>query len=55
MADTGTSLLQAAGTQRIAAGVIAVLGVGEGGSGVPLDAGDYRRSVEFWSKHANWR
>jgi len=31
------------------------LGVAEGGSGVPLDAGDYRRSVAFWSKHANWR
>ncbi|MEZ5484591.1 MAG: DUF3228 family protein [Lysobacteraceae bacterium] len=31
------------------------LGVEEGGSGVPLDAEAYRRSVEFWEKHANWR
>ena len=31
------------------------LGVGEGGSGVPLDAGAYRRSVEYWNSHANWR
>ncbi|WP_349256202.1 DUF3228 family protein [Banduia mediterranea] len=31
------------------------LGVDEGGSGVPLDRDAYRRSVEFWSTHANWR
>ncbi len=31
------------------------LGVEEGGSGVELDRHGYRRSVEFWSKHANWR
>ena len=31
------------------------LGVAEGGSGVPLDAAAYGRSVEFWSTHANWR
>ena len=31
------------------------LGVAEGGSGVPLDAAAYRRSVEFWSANANWR
>lgn len=31
------------------------LGVAEGGSGVPLDAAAYRRSVEYWSNHANWR
>ena len=31
------------------------LGVGEGGSGVPLDPAQYRRSVEFWSGNANWR
>ncbi len=31
------------------------LGVEEGGSGVPLDKDAYRRSVEFWSHHANWR
>jgi hypothetical protein len=31
------------------------LGVGEGGSGVPLDREAYRRSVEYWSAHANWR
>lgn len=31
------------------------LGVAEGGSGVPLDADAYRRSVEFWSRNANWR
>jgi hypothetical protein len=31
------------------------LGVTEGGSGVPLDQAAYRRSVEFWSAHANWR
>jgi hypothetical protein len=31
------------------------LGVAEGGSGVPLDRDAYRRSVEFWERHANWR
>ena len=31
------------------------LGVDEGGSGVPLDRDAYRRSVEFWENHANWR
>ena len=31
------------------------LGVDEGGSGVPLDRDAYRRSVEFWRTHANWR
>ncbi len=31
------------------------LGVAEGGSGVPLDPAAYRRSVEYWSRHANWR
>lgn len=31
------------------------LGVDEGGSGVPLDRDAYRRSVEFWERHANWR
>ena len=31
------------------------LGVEEGGSGVPLDRAAYRRSVAFWSSHANWR
>lgn len=31
------------------------LGVEEGGSGVPLDRAAYRRSVEFWETHANWR
>jgi hypothetical protein len=31
------------------------LGVEEGGSGVPLDREAYRRSAEFWSRHANWR
>ena len=31
------------------------LGVAEGGSDVPLDAAAYRRSVEYWSSHANWR
>ena len=31
------------------------LGVEEGGSGVPLDADAYRRSVAFWDAHANWR
>ena len=31
------------------------LGVEEGGSGVPLDREAYRRGVEFWRTHANWR
>ena len=31
------------------------LGVAEGGSGVPLDREAYRRSVEYWNTHANWR
>ena len=31
------------------------LGVAQGGSGVALDEAAYRRSVEFWSHHANWR
>ncbi len=31
------------------------LGVEEGGSGVPIDREAYRRSVAFWSTHANWR
>ena len=31
------------------------LGVDEGGSGVPLDHAAYRKSVEFWNAHANWR
>lgn len=31
------------------------LGVEEGGSGVPLDAEAYRRSVAFWQHNANWR
>jgi hypothetical protein len=31
------------------------LGVHEGGSGVALDRDAYRRSVEFWTRHANWR
>lgn len=31
------------------------LGVGEGGSGVPLDHAAYRRSVVFWENNANWR
>ncbi|WP_119717957.1 DUF3228 family protein [Cognatilysobacter tabacisoli] len=31
------------------------LGVAEGGSGVSLDRDAYRRSVEFWRTHANWR
>ena len=31
------------------------LGVDEGGSGVPLNAAAYRRSVEYWNSHANWR
>ncbi len=31
------------------------LGVGEGGSGVPLEHAAYRRSVDYWSRNANWR
>jgi hypothetical protein len=31
------------------------LGVAEGGSGVPLDREAYRRAVDYWSTHANWR
>ena len=31
------------------------LGVEEGGSGVPIDRAAYRRAVEFWRTHANWR
>jgi hypothetical protein len=31
------------------------LGVAEGGSGVPLEEAAYRRSVEYWNTHANWR
>ena len=31
------------------------LGVGEGGSGVPIDRAAYERSVAFWRTHANWR
>jgi hypothetical protein len=31
------------------------LGVEEGGSGVPIDREAYRRAVEFWRAHANWR
>ncbi|MEN1971335.1 DUF3228 family protein [Luteimonas sp. MJ204] len=31
------------------------LGVEEGGSGVPVDRAAYRRSVEYWRAHANWR
>lgn len=31
------------------------LGVAEGGSGVAIDREAYRRSVEFWDAHANWR
>jgi hypothetical protein len=31
------------------------LGVEEGGSGVALDRAAYKRSVEFWERHANWR
>lgn len=31
------------------------LGVEEGGSGVPIDRAAYRRAVEFWENHANWR
>lgn len=31
------------------------LGVEEGGSGAALDHVAYRRSVEYWSRHANWR
>ncbi len=31
------------------------LGVAEGGSGVALDRAAYRRSVQYWETHANWR
>lgn len=31
------------------------LGVEEGGSGVVIDREAYRRGVEFWRTHANWR
>jgi hypothetical protein len=31
------------------------LGVEEGGSDVPIDRDAYRRAVEFWRDHANWR
>ncbi len=31
------------------------LGVEEGGSGVALDRKAYKRSAEFWDRHANWR
>ncbi len=31
------------------------LGVGEGGSGVPIDRAAYQRSVAFWDANANWR
>lgn len=31
------------------------LGVEQGGSGVSLDQEAYRRSVKYWSEHANWR
>ncbi|MEO6185574.1 MAG: DUF3228 family protein [Steroidobacteraceae bacterium] len=31
------------------------LGVREGGSGVAIDQAAYRRCVEYWSTHANWR
>lgn len=31
------------------------LGVDEGGSGVPIDRDAYRRSVDYWQRHANWR
>jgi hypothetical protein len=31
------------------------LGVAQGGSGVPLDIAAYRRSVDYWNAHANWR
>ena len=31
------------------------LGVAEGGSGVALNPDAYRRSVDYWSRHANWR
>lgn len=32
-----------------------VLGVEEGGSGVPIDREAYRRSAEFRGRNANWR
>jgi hypothetical protein len=31
------------------------LGVDEGGSGVAIDRAAYKRGVEFWERHANWR
>lgn len=31
------------------------LGIGEGGSGVALNQDAYRLSVDYWSRHANWR
>jgi hypothetical protein len=31
------------------------LGVEEGGSGVAIDRDAYRRAVEYWRTHANWR
>ena len=31
------------------------LGVGEGGSGVPLDRDAYQRCVDYWRRHANLR
>ncbi len=31
------------------------LGISEGGSGIPLDPVAYRRSVDYWDTHANWR
>lgn len=31
------------------------LGVSEGGSGVALDRDAYRRSVDYWERHATWR
>jgi hypothetical protein len=31
------------------------LGIAEGGSGIPLEALAYKRSVEFWDANANWR
>ena len=54
----GRSLALAISTSAPPAVINAItnaLGVKEGGSGVPLDAHAYRRSVEFWSANANWR
>lgn len=31
------------------------LGVEEGGSGVAIDREAYRKSVDFWDRHASWR